>query len=312
MPARQVSARHARRITILLAGLVAVALSGCVVSPPDPIEAVAGSSPSDADTKSALARDVRTTFASGEERAAVAVIEDGDVMTVSERADEDTVFEIGTISMVLIGELLAMAIERGEVALDDPLGAYLPLGDSPAASVTLQSVATHRSGLPFEPTDPEWVAAAEAAIADGRTPYTSSLEELVDLASGEQVAPGGPLSYSNLAAALLGHALAAAAGTDYATLLEERLFAPLGMDQAVLVESPEQVPEAHAGGYSAPGRPAEPWSWAAFSPAGAVHATLDDLVALAQAVLDGPLSESAALEPIALGGHGAEHLGYFW
>ena len=33
-----------------------------------------------------------------------------------------------------------------------------------------------------------------------------------------------------------------------------------------------------------------------------MHATLDDLVALAQAVLDGPLSDSAALEPIAVGG----------
>ena len=48
-------------------------------------------------------------------------------------------FEIGAVSMVLVGELLAIAIERGEVALDDPLGAYLPLGDAPAASVTLQS-----------------------------------------------------------------------------------------------------------------------------------------------------------------------------
>lgn len=305
------SHRGARRTAILLAGLTAVILTGCIGPPAETVDATGGE-PSGAGGESALEHDVRTTFADEEQRAAVAVLEDGEVTTVYERADEETVYEIGSIAKVLIGELLAIAIERGEVALDDPLGAYLPLGDVPAASVTLRSLATHRSGLPSEPTDPAWVAASEAALAEGGNPYTSSLDELIEFARHEQVVPGEDPVYSNFAAALLGHALAAAAGTDYRTLLEERLFEPLGMDDAVLVETPEQVPDGHAGGYSAPGHPIAPWWGVGFGPAGLVHATLDDLIALAQAVIDGPLSDSAALEPIAAGYHRADQIGYLW
>lgn len=312
MPAPARSSRGARRITVLLAVLTTVTLTGCVSPSADPVEAVAGSASATPDSESALERDVRTTFHNEEERAAVAVIEDGEVTTVYERADEETAYEIGSISKVLIGELLAIAIERGEVELDDPLGAYLPLGDVPAASVTLRSLATHRSGLPFEPTDPAWVSASAAALAEGGNPYTASREELIELARREQVVPGEDPVYSNFAAALLAHALAAAAGTDYRTLLEERIFGPLGMDDAVLVETPEQVPDGHAGGYSRPGHPVAPWWGAGFGPAGLVHATLDDLIALAQAVIDGPLSHSAALEPIAVGYNRAEQIGYFW
>ena len=69
--------------------------------------------------------------------------------------------------------------------------------------------------------------------------------------------------YSNLGAALLGHALAAAAGTDYATLLDTRVLEPLGMDDAVLVQSPDEVPAEHAGGFTTIGEPVDPCTPAA-------------------------------------------------
>ena len=308
MPARQVSARDARGIPALLAGLIAVSLSACVagdVFDPDPTTPSA-TTPSAAET--ALERDVHRAFYNEYEKAAVAVIDDGDVETVYQRADEDTFYEIGSITKVLTGELLAIAIERGEVGLDDPLGSHLPLGDAPAASVTLRSLATHRSGLPTEPTDDSWTA----ELAAGRNPYTATLDELLAYARVEPVAPSPEFVYSNLGAALLGHALAAAAGTDYRTLVEERVFEPLGMDRAVVVQTPEQVPEGHAGGHDVPGDPVDPWWGEGFAPAGLVQATLPDLIALAEAVLDGPLSESAALVPIAPGTDRFEQIGYFW
>jgi CubicO group peptidase (beta-lactamase class C family) len=44
----------------------------------------------------------------------------------------------------------------------------------------------------------------------------------------------GYFVYSNLGTALLGHALAAAAHTDYVTLVQDRLFAPLSMSATTL------------------------------------------------------------------------------
>ncbi len=309
MPARQVSTRDAQGVAILLVGLVAASLTGCIAPVGDPSGAAAGA-PRPGET--ALETDVRRSFTNDYERAAVAVIEDGEASTVYERSDEDAFFEIGSITKVLTGELLAIAIERGEVALDDPLGAHLPLGDAPAASVTLESLATHWSGLPFEPTDPAWVAEATAELGAGRNPYSASLEELLALARVEPVVPSDVPVYSNFGAALLGHALAAAAGTDYRALLADRVFEPLGMDDAVLVTTPEQVPAGHAGGTDVSGDPIGPWSGEGFAPAGFVHATLDDLVALAQAVINGPLSDSAALEPVAPGANRFDRIGYFW
>jgi CubicO group peptidase (beta-lactamase class C family) len=308
MPAPGRSSRGARRITFLLAALAA-GLTGCFGAPPEP-DPGTGGDPSA--TETALERDVRTTFDDDFERAAVAVIDDGEVETVFAQADEDTMFEIASITKVLTGELLAIAIERGEVALDDPLGRFLPLGDAPAASVSLHSLATHSSGLPFEPTDAAWVADAEVAFAARHNVLSSTLEEMLELTRHEALTPSQTPVYSNLGAALLGHALAAAAGTDYATLLETRVLEPLGMDDALLVQSPEQVPSDHAGGFTTIGEPVDPWFGTGFAPAAAVCATLDDVVALAQAVIDGPLSDSMALEPGAPGFNAREQFGYFW
>jgi D-alanyl-D-alanine-carboxypeptidase/D-alanyl-D-alanine-endopeptidase len=42
--------------------------------------------------------------------------------------DGDTVFEIGSITKVFTGTLLAQAVLKGEVRLDDPISRYLPEG----------------------------------------------------------------------------------------------------------------------------------------------------------------------------------------
>jgi len=301
MLARQGTSAHPQRTSLFLL-VIAFALAGCT-SPPQP---------EPTPTESALQHDVLGTFDNDYERAAVAVIDDGEVETAFAGADADTMFEIGSITKVLTGELLAIAVERGEVALDDPLGRFLPLGDAPVASVTLRSLATHSSGLPWDPTDAAWTAEVAAADAEHRDIPDITLEELLDLARNEPIAPAPETAYSNFGAALLGHALAAAAGTDYASLLTERVLRPIGMDDATVVETPDQVPEQHAGGFTSAGEPVEPFSFAALSPAGGVQATLGDVVALAQAVLDGPLSDSPALEPIAPGFGGNMQLGYFW
>ena len=300
------------RRTVASAVLVAgtFAFTGCFAAPAEP---VAESSAPGSDAESEFERDVRTTFDSYEwQQAAVAIIGDEGVDRVYVGADEDTSFEIASITKTMTGALLAEGVERGEVGLDDRLGDHLPLGDAPAAGVTLQSLATHSSGLPSDPSDPATTAALRETEVSGANPFDYTLDQLLELARIEAVTPSDEPVYSNFGAALLGHALAAAAGTDYESLLEDRVLGPIGMDRAVLADTPDAVPATHAGGHRPDGRPVEAWATGAYGPAGGVDATLDDLVAYAQSVLDGELSDSAALEPIAPGFDKDLRFGYFW
>jgi hypothetical protein len=64
----------------------------------------------------------------------------------------DTLFEIGSITRVFTGLLLAIAVVRNEVTLDTPVNALLPgrvaVPSRDGVQITLEHLATHRSGLP--------------------------------------------------------------------------------------------------------------------------------------------------------------------
>jgi CubicO group peptidase (beta-lactamase class C family) len=63
------------------------------------------------------------------------------------------VFELASIGKVFTGILLAQAVVKEEVQLDDPISIYLPEGVRAPAyegrSITLLDLATHTSGLPW-------------------------------------------------------------------------------------------------------------------------------------------------------------------
>lgn len=144
------------------------------------------------------------------------------------RLDADSVFEIGSITKLFTGTLLAAMARNGEVRLTDPVASLLPAGLSVPAlkrrQITLEDLATHSSGLPRDPT----------TLGPGSTanPYADySADALCEFLAGHELAraPGSRVEYSNLATGLLGHALALRAGTTYGELVRERILQPLGM-----------------------------------------------------------------------------------
>lgn len=199
----------------------------------------------------------------------------------------DTPFELGSITKVFVGHVLADAVARGDVALDDPLETYLPeLAGTPAGGVTLVSLATHTSGLPRLP---EGVGGLRSALSPS-DPYPAwGVGQLTDAARAAALERPGTEAYSNLGMALLGHALARAAeAPSWAALAEERLFAPLGMTATVTVARPADELPGLAQPHWVNGRAAEPWTGEAFAPAGSsTRTTARDLATFARAVLDG-------------------------
>jgi D-alanyl-D-alanine-carboxypeptidase/D-alanyl-D-alanine-endopeptidase len=208
------------------------------------------------------------------------------------------VFEAGSVTKVVTGLLLALAIEEREVSGSDRLERFLP-GTGGAGGATLAELATHTSGLPRLPA-----ATLLRALAHSRDPYRgTTLRRLIrDTRRVHLDRPGGA-AYSNLGVALLGHALAAAAALPYWDLARRRVLLPLGM-----ASSGNLPPSALA-------VPAGAWDLGAFAPAGGLRATVEDLLLLAWVAARPdespfPAAATAALTPhAAMGNH---HVGWCW
>ncbi|MCW2528993.1 MAG: beta-lactamase [Pseudonocardiales bacterium] len=232
-------------------------------------------------------------------RLAAAVIDLGDpsrTRTAFIDADQDTRFEIGSITKGLTGMLLAEAIGRGEVTLETAIAALVPeTATSPVGSLTMRELCTHTSGLPRLPRTPVTLARLVTSGWFGTDPYRHTTPSGVLAAARRQrLLHRGGYRYSNLGAAVLGHALARAAGTDYPTLLADRVLTPLGMHAT----GPSRD-QAIARGWAASGRRPRAWLMNGYGPAGGgIISTVTDISLLASALLDRSAPGQAAVGPI--------------
>ncbi|HEY8582306.1 MAG TPA: serine hydrolase domain-containing protein [Capillimicrobium sp.] len=233
--------------------------------------------------------------------AIVAAVDAGGERTVAAWAPRgvaaggDTVFEIGSVTKPFTAVLLAEMVARGEVALDNPLAEHLPAArDLGLADVTLEQLATHRSGLPNAPGP---MFAREVAMLGGlqrANPWIGVDEARYhELVRAARRTGGGKVRYSSVGFGLLGDALAARAGAPYGELLRERVLAPLGLTSTG-VDVPPTLP-----GVSRRGRP-KPELIDPMPAAGAVRSTASDLLRFLAAcrepsAVGGPLGEALAL-----------------
>lgn len=69
--------------------------------------------------------------------------------------DENTVFEIGSVTKVFTSLLLADMVTKGELDLDEPVEKFLPehvtVPSKNGKEIILYDLATHRSGFPADP-----------------------------------------------------------------------------------------------------------------------------------------------------------------
>lgn len=213
-----------------------------------------------------------------------------------------TRYELGTATGALTGLLLAEAVRRGEVQLDDPVVEHLPWQLPP--DITLRHLASHTSGWPRLPADFRPVASDDPFAGIDEADLRAAVERTPVVAP-----PGESWSTSVLGMAVLGTALAAAAETSWQALIEERIARPLRMT-SLQVDGPHL-----SAGHDADGGPTKPWTFEGFAPAAGLEATPRDLLdlVLATHVPGGPLRTAfdSALQPVVpLGAQG--HAGLGW
>lgn len=219
----------------------------------------------------------------------------GDAVTVGGvGADENSEFEIGSITKTFTAALFADAIERGEIDEGAKLGEVWPDLDGDVAEVTLTSIATQRSGLPKqEPATSIGDGLATFASRYVHTdPYRGTARELVASLEDVEVGPTEP-EYSNFGFGILGQAIATVTGSSYGDLVRDRITKPLGMTSTYVPESAHGL--VH--GYTASGLPAAPWTLGGTAPSGAIRSTAHDLSIWLQATTDGTAPGAQAIEP---------------
>lgn len=143
--------------------------------------------------------------------------------------DQDTVFEWGSITKLLVWVSAMQLWEKGMLELDADIRQYLPEGflqnlnyDTP---VTMLNLMNHNAG--FENTALGMFTHREEEIC--------SLEEYLTNVQPQQVfAPGEVTAYSNWGVALAGFVVEQISGVPFYDYVQENIFAPLGMEHSAL------------------------------------------------------------------------------
>lgn len=190
------------------------------------------------DTLALFLQDFELDFAEGLEArgipgAAVSIVKDGRVIYQrgfgvkeageSGRVNEHTIFRLGSVSKGFASVLTGVFVEEGLVQWNRPVSSYLEefklYDPDQTGRVQVKHLLSHTSGLP-------------------RHAYTNLVEDGLSL---DRIIPrlervpliareGATLSYQNAAYSAIEKVLEVQTDTDFNTLLDNRLFIPLGMD----------------------------------------------------------------------------------
>lgn len=150
----------------------------------------------------------------------------------------DTVFQSGSVGKQFTSAAVMLFVQDGKLSLDDPITRYLPEAPPEWADIRIHHLLTHTSGIRDYGYE---------ASFDKRRAYTET--DLVRMACAQplEFLPGERYSYSNAGYLLLGAILDRLGGRHYSEALRERIFAPLGMNSARLIDEAAIVPHRAAG-----------------------------------------------------------------
>ncbi len=225
-------------------------------------------------------------------------------------ADDDSEFEIGALSEVFTGLLLAQAALEGRLQLRDPVRKFLPADfpytDAHMGDISLDALVTQHSGLPPQPT-----SLFPADLDDPYIDYASEdlLAFLAFYRNLPQESQDVGYAYSVLNAGILGHLLGRVYTTPYADILASKVLAPLGLKHTGLRDNAGLLP-GHARGEAA-----AHWHYGVLAGAAGLRSSLPDMLAFAQHNLtpgDSPLRDALLLARQGRANGPADRIGLGW
>lgn len=190
--------------------------------------------------------------------------------------NENTLFNIGSITKTFTTLLLADMVKQGLVNLTDPIERYLPsivkVPEFNGQKITLEHLATHTSGLPEFPPN--------LLDNNGNIIESYNASQLYQALSNTKLtrAPGSQFQYSSFGMGLLGQILSLKAGVSYNQLVKDRILNVLGMNDTKITLSQNEInnrfPVGHRGGKEI----TTPTIPMILADAGAYHSTAPDML----------------------------------
>ncbi|MGH4001806.1 MAG: serine hydrolase [Pseudonocardiaceae bacterium] len=201
--------------------------------------------------------------------------------TTGINVNDDSLFQIGSITKVWTATVLMQLVEEGSLDLDTKVIEVLPelqLSDPDTTQkLNVRHLLTHTSGID-----------GDAFIDTGRG--DDCLEKYVAaLADVDQNHPlDATFSYCNAGSVLAGRMIERITGQTWDRAMRERLFTPLELDHTVTLPEEALAFQTAVGHVGDDAHPAPPWSLPrALGPAGLINATASDVLAFAATHLRG-------------------------
>ncbi|NLV25586.1 MAG: beta-lactamase family protein [Methanomicrobiales archaeon] len=257
----------------------------------------------------------------------------GTIKTKSEGIlPNETLFDIGSLSKVMTGILMADGEIRGVYNLSSPVNTWLfgeySLPDFEGVDMTGFDLATHRSGLPASPD--------KFSEYDPLSSYADQIEHSMEhfqtmtaddtynwVSNSSMLAPPGyQFLYSNLGAAIAGDTIARSQGVSYPDLLSRQILSPLGMTSTGAIWTLDNLGRRAQGyrGYEYPADEAHLIRFNEFWTAtGGIHSNAEDMavfLAAQMGLLDTELSGAIEKSHIPVAemyeGPPRSEMGIFW
>ncbi len=185
----------------------------------------------------------------------------------------DMPFRLASLTKPFTSIGILMLVEAGKLALTDPLNRLLPNYPMGEATITIEHLLTHTSGIPDYTELPEWLAVHRQDV---------TVDQLIDVfkTRPKAFAPGTRWMYCNSGYVLLGAVIEKISGKSYGEFLAERIFKPLAMSCTFYEANTSRVIPQMVSGYSKVSNAymqAEYLSNSQLYAAGGMVSTLDDL-----------------------------------
>lgn len=154
----------------------------------------------------------------------------------------ETNFRLASITKQFTAACILLLVERDQLSLDDTLTELFPGFPAYGASITLQQLLQHNSGL----------IDYEGMIADDYVGQVSDRDALRKMYEVDHTyfTPGSEYRYSNTAYAMLAMLIEDMSGQTFPAFLQENIFGPLGMQHTVAYQKGISTVSNRAYGYT--------------------------------------------------------------
>ena len=193
----------------------------------------------------------------------------------------DETWRWASVSKMITAILVLQQVDEGRLALDAVVGTYLPAFPVNGNRITIRQLLSHTSGLANPDTTPD-------VNADGMPDFYQAAGDWRSVCEATPLAdPGAGFAYNNCDYLVLGDVLESVSGQTYAELIRTRLVEPLGLSPVGVPSGPRV--EAIEEGVAEPA--IDPASW---GPGGGVYGTIEDLLKIDRALIEGRLMSEAS------------------